>query len=383
MSIQEKRRGATYRALHYPHAPSPQKPRPQHLRGCGLILCVFTSAGTMDKLHILRPPDARPHSGGKPENSYLPETLGPTSPRLCLNTRGYQRGPAGNLAPWPGPPFPPPRPHQPRPLQAPTLAGIPSQLSPPPERMPQPLLLSPQGSESPGVTKSQNLTRSCTSKNLGAESALMKLVDARWVIRREPPAAWEVAPTKGRLVPKGRDCDPQMTDFPIAEGQTVRPPLTPPAKRWRPRPHPDGPQSVIASGPALPFLFSPVLGISYHLLRSGIPNLEDRQPSPCLLYIKQKGRSKGRRRRERNRSQTTLTWRANSKAPYHWTCSSSSQDLHRLNCLSYKLRDRPRLIILPYVKLQVSGRLSLLGRGLPKEVPHRFALVPIRNISLT
>ncbi|KAJ8431171.1 LOW QUALITY PROTEIN: hypothetical protein Cgig2_019847 [Carnegiea gigantea] len=48
--------------------------------------------------------------------------------------------------------------------------------------------------------------------------------------------------------------------------------------------------------------------------------------------------------------------------------------LHELNCLSHKLGDGPRLIVLSYVKLKVTSRLSFFSRGLPKGVPHKFTL---------
>jgi len=40
---------------------------------------------------------------------------------------------------------------------------------------------------------------------------------------------------------------------------------------------------------ALPLLFPTALGVSCHLLWSGVPSLKDRQPRPRLLCIKQKG----------------------------------------------------------------------------------------------
>ncbi|KAJ8445037.1 hypothetical protein Cgig2_022557 [Carnegiea gigantea] len=46
------------------------------------------------------------------------------------------------------------------------------------------------GSEAPGVTKSQDLTKSWTSESLAMGSALMKLVDGCWVMGEELPAAW-------------------------------------------------------------------------------------------------------------------------------------------------------------------------------------------------
>ncbi|KAJ8433059.1 hypothetical protein Cgig2_020626 [Carnegiea gigantea] len=55
--------------------------------------------------------------------------------------------------------------------------------------------------------------------------------------------------------------------------------------------------------------------------------------------------------------------------------------LHGLYCLSHKLGDGPRLIVLPYVKLEIAGHSSLFSRRLPKGVPHMSTLVPVRNIS--
>ncbi|KAJ8431116.1 LOW QUALITY PROTEIN: hypothetical protein Cgig2_004707 [Carnegiea gigantea] len=152
---------------------------------------------------------------------------------------------AAFLTPWPGP-------HQLRPSPAPALA---SAATPPfgftsvqisPQLFPILLVLSdkplqslafdrsphPPGeylshgylllraSEAPGVTKSQYATKSWTSENFTVGSALKKLVDGRWVMGEEPPAAWEAAPT-GRLAPKWRGCDPQMTHFPIDKGLIV------------------------------------------------------------------------------------------------------------------------------------------------------------------
>ena len=57
--------------------------------------------------------------------------------------------------------------------------------------------------------------------------------------------------------------------------------------------------------------------------------------------------------------------------------------LHRFHRLSHKLVDGPGLIILPYVQLQIVGRLSFLSCGLPKEVPNGLNFVPVRKVSLT
>ncbi|KAJ8428106.1 hypothetical protein Cgig2_025448 [Carnegiea gigantea] len=118
----------------------------------------------------------------------------------------------------------------------------------------------------------------------------MKLVGGRWVIggNRRQLGEWHQWSWKGQRALEERGCDPQMTGFPINEGPTDRlppPPLTMGRRPWS-RPH--DPQSVAASGPALPLLFVIALSIHRHLLRSGVSGLEDRQSCPCLLCIKQK-----------------------------------------------------------------------------------------------
>ncbi|KAJ8441771.1 hypothetical protein Cgig2_009017 [Carnegiea gigantea] len=79
------------------------------------------------------------------------------------------------------------------------------------------------GSEAPGVTKPQDLTKSCKSESLAAVCPLMKLMDGRWVIGEESP---------GRLAPKWWGCDPQMTGFSTDERLTVQFPLRPLVMGW-------------------------------------------------------------------------------------------------------------------------------------------------------
>ncbi|KAJ8452429.1 hypothetical protein Cgig2_000018 [Carnegiea gigantea] len=57
--------------------------------------------------------------------------------------------------------------------------------------------------------------------------------------------------------------------------------------------------------------------------------------------------------------------------------------LHRFYCLSHKLGDGPKLIILSYVEQKITGRFSFFSRGLPKGVPNRLTLIPVRNVSPT
>ncbi|KAJ8433143.1 LOW QUALITY PROTEIN: hypothetical protein Cgig2_007107 [Carnegiea gigantea] len=102
------------------------------------------------------------------------------------------------------------------------------------------------GFKTPEVTKSQDLTKSWTSESWAVGSALIKLVDGRWVIRVEPPAAWEAALT----VLEGAGHGPQMTGSPIDEGPIVRLQLSPLAMEQRPRSRLEDPRSVAVFGPA-------------------------------------------------------------------------------------------------------------------------------------
>ncbi|KAJ8446514.1 LOW QUALITY PROTEIN: hypothetical protein Cgig2_027476 [Carnegiea gigantea] len=148
---------------------------------------------------------------GEPRNSYPPKTLGPASPKPCVNTLGYQCGPAGSLAPSPGPPFLPLWLRHPQPSQAPPLAGaasfscrlhgrpdqpsafpnaagtdIPPQLSIPNKYLGHGYLLLGDLWGIQSTRGDEVLTR----ENLAARSALMKLVDDHCVIRGELPATW-------------------------------------------------------------------------------------------------------------------------------------------------------------------------------------------------
>ncbi|KAJ8426092.1 LOW QUALITY PROTEIN: hypothetical protein Cgig2_006573 [Carnegiea gigantea] len=360
----------------------------------------------------LSPTDARPHRGGKPQNSCPPETLELPSPRLCVNTLGAAL--LVTLLLRLGRPF---RPCGRISLGLPLLAGftgvqISLQLfSTPLVRSDKPLQSSafhcsshPSAkatsssvtfgtSEAPGVAKSQDLTRSRMSENLAAKSALMKLVDGHWVIRGEPPAAWEATPT-GRLVPEGRGCDPQMTGFSIIEGQTVRLPLPPLEKERMSRSRLDSPQSVAAYKPSAKFrdhekggtnkvinciflacwVTRRCLSSSHREVRSA-PNIEVisiRTTNTLGKILKDQKGGCGEKEIVCKKLQLRL--------PITGLALPHLGALHRLNCLSHKLGDGPRLIVLPYVKLEVTGRLYLLSCGLPKWVPHRFTLVPVRNV---
>ncbi|KAJ8439688.1 LOW QUALITY PROTEIN: hypothetical protein Cgig2_010185 [Carnegiea gigantea] len=223
--------------------------------------------------------------------------------------------PVRNLAPSPGPPFLPPRPHQPQPSQAPPLASVANSFC----RLHGSAfsfsqcrcyrVISPSNLRgfAAALTPRANASAMATSSlvTFGGSEAL-------GVIKGELPAVWEATPT-------------------VLEGVTIRLLLPLPEKGWMPRSPLDDPQFVAACKPvslwrassraerggacrknnlakfkdhekegrtgyklyllgllgddALLLLFSPMLGVSCHLLCSSVPE------------------SKGRPRRERDRSQ--------------------------------------------------------------------------------
>ncbi|KAJ8420444.1 hypothetical protein Cgig2_015293 [Carnegiea gigantea] len=114
----------------------------------------------------------------------------------------------------------------------------------------------------------------------------MKLVDDRWVIKgnRQQLGERHLLFSVGRFLPESRGCDPQMTGFSIAEGQTIRLPRPPPKKGQILQSRLDDPQSIAAS---LPLLFSPALSASCHLFWSCALGLEGHEPCPHLICIKQ------------------------------------------------------------------------------------------------
>ncbi|KAJ8438251.1 LOW QUALITY PROTEIN: hypothetical protein Cgig2_030616 [Carnegiea gigantea] len=215
-------------------------------------------------------------------------------------------------------------------------------------------------------------------ESLTAESALMKLAEGREAsaARVAAPAVFEGAGCSCRL-----GYVPPMTGSPIGEGPTTwlsPPPLT---MGQKPQPHLTVPQSSASSEPigsqqasfrrvqrraptrkklslcipretkggvtsrVLPLLLPLAFGIGRHLFGSGVPSLKNRQPHPRLICIKQTGS------------------RVSTK---HKTITGLAPPLlgplHRFNCLSHEIRDRPRLIILAYIELEVAVlRSSVVG----------------------
>ncbi|KAJ8422450.1 hypothetical protein Cgig2_002964 [Carnegiea gigantea] len=137
---------------------------------------------------------------------------------------------------------------------------------------------------------------------------------------------------------------------------------------------------------ALPLHFPTTLDIGCHLLQSGVPGLKDRQPPPRLLYIKQKGRrpiplekflrSKRPTAARKKLFPRKLQLREPIQSfPVTRLVLPPLRALHRFYCLSYKLRHRPGLIVLPYLELEVTSHFSFLIHGFPEGVPNRFTLV--------
>ncbi|KAJ8451340.1 LOW QUALITY PROTEIN: hypothetical protein Cgig2_014112 [Carnegiea gigantea] len=56
--------------------------------------------------------------------------------------------------------------------------------------------------------------------------------------------------------------------------------------------------------------------------------------------------------------------------------------LHKFYRLSHKLGDGSRLIVLPYVELEITGRFSFLSCRLPKGVSNRLTLIPVMNATI-
>ncbi|KAJ8438388.1 LOW QUALITY PROTEIN: hypothetical protein Cgig2_006306 [Carnegiea gigantea] len=99
----------------------------------------------------------------------------------------------------------------------------------------------------------------------------------------------------------------------------------------------------------LPLLFPTALGVGCYLLRSGVPDLKDRQPHPRLLYIKQKGTCRGE---EELVSKKLQLGEPIQRFPITRLALPPLRALHRFYWLSHKLVDRLGLILLPYVELE-------------------------------
>ncbi|KAJ8433060.1 hypothetical protein Cgig2_020627 [Carnegiea gigantea] len=164
--------------------------------GC-LVPCAFALARGRDKLHLL---GVTTFIFGSLTLVHIVEVgLKVTVLLKLLGQRcqdlAYQHGPVGSLVPWPGPPFLLPRPPQPRPSQyrvtsPSSLRHSVAALTPwaNASTIATSSSVTSGRSELLGVARSQDLTKSWTSENLSAESALKKLVDGHEVLREESSA---------------------------------------------------------------------------------------------------------------------------------------------------------------------------------------------------
>ncbi|KAJ8421603.1 LOW QUALITY PROTEIN: hypothetical protein Cgig2_025732 [Carnegiea gigantea] len=211
------------------------------------------------------------------------------------------------------------------------------------------------GSEALGVTKPQDLTKSWTSESLVVGSALMKLVDGRWRPRPRlgDPRSVAVSGPVGLWQASSRMERGRVPNYEKESGDKQG-------------------YTLYLFGrlgdEALPLLFPPSLGIGRHLFRGGVLGLEDRQPCPRLICIKQKGSQDQEAccGEEEIVGKELQLGELIQRLPVAGLAPPPLGALHRLNHLSHKLGDGPKLIILAYVKLEVAGNLPLLGRGLPK-----------------
>ncbi|KAJ8419332.1 LOW QUALITY PROTEIN: hypothetical protein Cgig2_015421 [Carnegiea gigantea] len=105
----------------------------------------------------------------------------------------------------------------------------------------------------------------------------------------------------------------------------------------------------LLSDEVLPLLLPPAFSVGHHLFGSGVPGLEDHQPRPRLICIKQTG------------SQVSTK---------HKAITGLGPPLlgppYGLNCLSHEPKDGPRFIILAYIELEVTGGPLLVSRGFPE-----------------
>ncbi|KAJ8441090.1 LOW QUALITY PROTEIN: hypothetical protein Cgig2_000351 [Carnegiea gigantea] len=136
--------------------------------------------------------------------------------------------------------------------------------------------------------------------------------------------------------------------------------------------------AIVTSSSALFLLFSMALSLGYHLLRSGIPSLKDHQPRPHLLCIKQKGSKNQTKRLTNTRATNTLRkilkdqkgHRSKEEPIQRFPLTKLAppplRALQRFYYLSHKFGDGSGLIVLPYIELEVAGRLPLFSRGLPE-----------------
>ncbi|KAJ8451487.1 LOW QUALITY PROTEIN: hypothetical protein Cgig2_017878 [Carnegiea gigantea] len=222
------------------------------------------------------------------------------------------------------------------------------------------------GSEAPGAAKSQDLTMSWRRESLTPGSALMKLAEGRGASSKAPLAAGVATP----IVFEGVRCSclagvrSPNDRLPDCHGLTWLSigPLLLPSRQAHSGPLSASDESAhtpyllgLLSNKVLPLLLPPAFGVGRYLFRSGVSGLEDRQPHPRLICIKQTG------------SQLALGRLSTPRIILkNQNVGCGKEEVIGLNCLSHEPRNGPRFIILVYIELKVAGDPPLVDRRLPK-----------------
>ncbi|KAJ8438781.1 LOW QUALITY PROTEIN: hypothetical protein Cgig2_009899 [Carnegiea gigantea] len=133
-----------------------------------------------------------------------------------------------------------------------------------------------------------------------------------------------------------------------------------------------------------------MLSVNCHLFRGGASGLKDRQLHPCLLCIKRKRSQARTKRKGRSTQEQPVAARKKLLAKNFYLGSqfSSSMSLDLLFFFLGPFTDSIACAI-NLGKVETcrpprpnnGSHLSFFGRQLPKWIPNRFALVPIRDVS--
>ncbi|KAJ8435868.1 hypothetical protein Cgig2_028576 [Carnegiea gigantea] len=280
-----------------------------------------------------------------------------------------------------------------------------------------------KGSEVPEAAKSQDLTKSWTSVNLVAGSALIKFVGSCRALTGVPPVACEVAPHGYQGASKSLGTRGSITSRPAlrARGRSgLIVPLFPSIGRggshhlilaaFKSLTLTNGNENTLVKhlqrvtmnrgekGPGIYLLgllvhkapslfFSAALGFGRHLLGGGIPSLEGRQSYSRLPCTKSKivrstkaGTSGTLRKNFKNEkahcAQKEIVFKKlQLREPVQRLLIARLtllllRPFHRLYHLHYKLGDRSRLLILLDEVMKVASRFLLFISWCPKGIPN-------------
>ncbi|KAJ8423699.1 hypothetical protein Cgig2_003383 [Carnegiea gigantea] len=423
---QGKKRRVTRQALHYPHNPPPQKPRPRHLRG-GIN---STSLGS------------RPSFSARWRSStYYPLKIPePVSSRLCVNTPRYRHNPTDSLAPWPAPPFQPRRPLHPWPVLSFRPLGRPDQPSTFPSAAGTGSLAPPAFGTPPRLSTPERTPRLLSPPP--RRSICLDEIGGR-LLNTHGRAADSLRGSSHGLrggglflevegaIPdyRGANCSTPTSpawigaDAAVSSGRTsVRCPLR--TSKLMAGFFPRGTRGGACGQNNLVRLLQTrdhgERGRIRHCLfssdgaRRQLPLVLEWHPrsqrpsiSPSLALYKTKGKSsqnqaekltnigatnslrkilkdqKAHRNKEEVIPKKLQLREPIQRFPITRLALSLLGALHRFYHFNHKLGDGPGLIVLLYIKLEITGYFSFLSHGLLKGVPDRLTLVLVRNIPLT